>query len=83
MDPVYSSIYKACIFAAIISFVIGFFTSSVTSYGAYIAGYSVLILGTMLILINLFANILKLSNNSSIYQIIKYLRAVEIVLHHI
>lgn len=61
----YSTIYKACIIASIVSFVIGFFTPTNVSLGAYIAGYSVLTLGIMMILIVLFNNILKVSPNSS------------------
>jgi hypothetical protein len=61
----YSTIYKACIVASMISFIIGFFTPTNIALGAYIAGYSVLTLGIMMILIVLFNNILKVSPNSS------------------
>ena len=47
MKDWYSSIYKAFIIASIISFIIGFFTEGNVSLGAFIAGYSVLILGIM------------------------------------
>lgn len=70
MEPILSSIYKSCIYTAFIAFIIGFFTTSTTSFGAYIAGYSVLILGIMLILVVLFANILKFSANNSMLQVI-------------
>ena len=53
----YYSVYKAFIFAGIISFIIGGFTESNTSLGAYIAGYSVLILGISMILIILFSKV--------------------------
>lgn len=66
----YSTIYKACIYASIVAFVIGFFTSSTTSLGAYLAGYSVLILGTMMILITLFSHVLKVTANDSTLQIL-------------
>ena len=42
--------------AAVIAFMIGFFTQSQTSLGAYISGYSVLILGIMMILVMLVKN---------------------------
>jgi hypothetical protein len=70
MKDWYSTVYKACIFAAIISFILGFFTESKTSLGAYIAGYSVLILAVLMILIVLFNNVLNTGGNDSIFQII-------------
>jgi hypothetical protein len=70
MTSWYSSIYKACIFASIISFIIGFFAQSQISLGAYLAGYSVLILAIMMILIILFNNVLKTTVNGSTSQIL-------------
>ena len=64
----YSSIYKGCIYASLISFIIGFFSTSQVTLGAYIAGYSVLILSIMMILIVLFNSIFKTTTNSSIIQ---------------
>lgn len=55
----YSPIYKACIVASMITFIIGFFTPLSISIGAYITGYSVLTLGIMMILVVLFYNVLK------------------------
>jgi hypothetical protein len=66
----YSTIYKACILASMISFIIGFFTPINVALGAYIAGYSVLTLGIMMILIVLFNNILKVSPNDSSFSIL-------------
>jgi len=66
----YSSVYKACILASLVSFIIGFFTQDKISLGAYIAGYSVLTFGIMMILIVLFNSILKTSGNSSTTQIL-------------
>jgi hypothetical protein len=57
MKDWYSSIYKGFIMSSIVSFIIGFFSQGNVSIGAYIAGYSVLILGIMMILIILFNNI--------------------------
>lgn len=70
MKDWYSSIYKALIFASLIAFIIGFFAQSQMGLGAYIAGYSVLTLGIMMILIILFKNVLKVSSNGSALQII-------------
>jgi hypothetical protein len=74
MKEWYTNIYKAFIFAGIISFIIGFFTSSTTSLGAYIAGYSVFALAILMILTILFYQVLKFNNNnnsffSTIYNI--------------
>lgn len=68
MNNLYSSIYKAFLYAGMISFIIGFFTDSKTSLGAYITGYSVLILAVLMILVILFANILK-SNPTSTFNL--------------
>lgn len=70
MDDWYSTIYKACIYASIVAFIIGFFTSSSASLGAYLAGYSVLVLGVMMILIVLFSNVLKVSSNAPTLQML-------------
>ena len=70
MSDWYSTIYKACIYASIVAFIIGFFTSSSASLGAYLAGYSVLILGIMMILVILFSHILKVTANDSTLQIL-------------
>lgn len=66
----YSTIYKACIYASAISFTLGFFTNASTSLGAYLAGYSVLTLGIMMILVILFTQVLKTNVNSSMFQIL-------------
>lgn len=70
MKDWYSTIYKACIIAAVIAFIIGFSTQSETSLGAYISGYSVLILGILMILVILFSNILRVTQNDTTTQII-------------
>lgn len=66
----YSTLYKACIYAAAVAFLLGFFMDPSTSLGAYLAGYSVLILGIMMILIILFSNVLKTTANDSTFQIL-------------
>lgn len=68
MKDFYSTIYKAFIYASIVAFIIGFFTDSNLSLGAYISGYSVLILAILMILIILFSNILRVDQNSSMFQ---------------
>ena len=70
MSSWYSSIYKAFIISAIISFVIGFFSEGKVSLGSYITGYSVLILGIMMILLILFNSIMKITEGQSIFQIL-------------
>jgi hypothetical protein len=66
----YSTIYKACIYASSVAFIIGFFTNSKASLGAYLAGYSVLILGIMMVLVILFSQVLKVTSNSSTLQLL-------------
>jgi hypothetical protein len=63
MNNLYSLIYKAFIYAGMISFIIGFLSDSKISLGAYIAGYSVLILAILMILVLLFSHILKSNPN--------------------
>ena len=58
------------IISAIISFVIGFFSEGKVSLGSYITGYSVLILGIMMILLILFNSIMKITEGQSIFQIL-------------
>lgn len=70
MNNFYSTIYKAFIYAGVVAFLIGFFTDSNLSLGAYISGYSVLILAILMILIILFSNILRVGQNSSMLQIL-------------
>lgn len=70
MNYWYSTIYKAFIFASLISFIVAFFTNSSTSLGSYIAGYSVLILAILMILVIIFSQILKVNVNSSMFQVL-------------
>ena len=66
----YSNVYKAFIFAGIVSFILGFFTGAKSSLGAYMAGYFVLILAILMILTVLFNKILTVGGNDSISQTI-------------
>ena len=70
MKDWYSSIYKAFIMASVIAFLISFFSTGQISLGASLAGYSVLILGIMMILIILFQNILKFNQNQGLFKIV-------------
>lgn len=70
MKEWYPTIYKSLIYAGIIAFIIGSFTESETSLGAFISGYSVFILGIMMILVILFSNILKANQNQPIMRIL-------------
>jgi Na+/H+-translocating membrane pyrophosphatase len=70
MKDWYSTIYKACIFSSVIAFILGFISDSKTSLGAYMAGYSVLILAVLMILTILFNNVLKVTANDSTFQIL-------------
>jgi len=70
MNEFYSTVYKACIYASIVAFIIGFFTSSSTYLGAYLAGYSLLIFGIMMILFILFSHVLKTTSKDSALQIL-------------
>jgi hypothetical protein len=70
MKEWYPTIYKSFIYAGIIAFIIGSFTESKTSLGAFISGYSVFILGIMMILVILFSNVLKANQNQSIWRIL-------------
>ena len=70
MKDWYSSKYKGFIISAIVSFVIGFFSEGNVSLGSYITGYSVLILGIMMILLILFNSIMKITEGQSVLQIL-------------
>lgn len=66
----YSGVYKALILASTIAFIIGFFSQGNVSLGAMLAGYSVLILAVMMILIIIFKNILNVTNGQSSLQVL-------------
>jgi hypothetical protein len=70
MSDWYSTVYKSFIYAGVISFILGFFTDSNTSLGAYIAGYSILLLAILMILIISFNNILNVDGNISTFQLL-------------
>ena len=70
MKDWYAGIYKALIAASVVSFLISFFSSGNVSFGSILAGYSVLILAIMMILLVLFNNILKITQNASAFQIV-------------
>jgi hypothetical protein len=69
MKDWYSGIYKGFIISSIILFVIGFLSEGNVSLGAYITGYSVLILGVMMIVAILF-NRMKIEEGEPFLQIL-------------
>lgn len=73
MKSWYSSVYKAFIIGSVISFLISFFSTNTVSLGALLSGYSLLILGIMMILLILFNNILRITEGQSAFQIIYYI----------
>uniref|UniRef100_A0A6C0EUP4 Uncharacterized protein n=1 Tax=viral metagenome TaxID=1070528 RepID=A0A6C0EUP4_9ZZZZ len=70
MKDWYAGIYKALISASVISFIISFFSSGNVSFGSILAGYSVLIMAIMMILLILFNNIFKVPQSGTTFQII-------------
>lgn len=70
MSDWYSSIYKSFIMTSIITFIISFFSTGNISFGSSLAGYSILILGIMMILIILFQNILKSNQDQKLLYLI-------------
>lgn len=69
MNDWYSSVYKGFIIASIIAFIIGFFSSGAVSLDSYIAGYSVLILGIMMLMILLTTQSLSILPGGSTLEI--------------
>ena len=70
MKDWYASIYKAFIIAGMIAFITGFFTQGNVSLGAYMSGYSILVLAIMMLLIVLFNNLLQITQHQSTFQIL-------------
>ena len=70
MKDLYSSLYKSCLLSSVVAFIIGFFSSGNISVDSYITGYSILLLGIMMILIILLNNILKITQDQQIFQLI-------------
>jgi hypothetical protein len=70
MKDWYTSIYKACIIASAISFLISIFSSGTVSYGSMLSGYSLLILSVMMILLILINPILNISQGNNGFQYI-------------
>jgi preprotein translocase subunit Sss1 len=70
MSNWYNGIYKGFIMASVIAFVIGFFSQGEVSLGAYISGYSVLILAIMMILIILINNMMRVLKSPSTFEMI-------------
>ena len=68
MSTWYSSVYKAFMMVCIICFLISFSTSGETKFNSTLAGYILLILSILLILIILTKNILQVTNGKSMFQ---------------
>ncbi len=66
----YPSVYKAFIYASIVVFILGFFADAKNSLAAYLAGYSLLTLGIMMILVVLFSKIMKVTPTGPTSQLI-------------
>jgi hypothetical protein len=66
MNDYYLAIYNSLIYAGLISFLIGIFSSNQVSLGAYITGYSVFILALLMILIIVFSKANLDLNNFSV-----------------
>ena len=66
----FSKVYEAFIVSSIVAFIIAFFTEGQAALGAYISGYSILILALMMILLVLFNRILGVSSTDSSFQIL-------------
>ena len=70
MSNWYNGIYKGFIMAGVIAFIIAFFSHGEVSLGAYIAGYAVLILAIIMILIILINSVLRVTKDESSFRII-------------
>jgi len=68
MSDWYPTVYKALIMSSVIAFIISFFSSGDVSLGALLAGYSVLILGVMMILLILFNKLIIVTQGQSTFQ---------------
>jgi hypothetical protein len=65
----FSKVYEAFIVSSIVAFIIAFFTEGRSALGAYISGYSILILALMMILLVLFNRILGSPSSDTSFQI--------------
>lgn len=66
----FSNVYKGFILSSVISFIIGMSTQGTASLGAYIAGYSVLTLGIMMILLMIFNKTTTSTQDQTSFQMI-------------
>lgn len=69
-NTIYSGIYKSFLIVSIILFVIFFFTSGSISYGSVITGYTILIIGLLMLLLQLFEKSLEILGNQNIFRLI-------------
>jgi hypothetical protein len=68
MNGWYSNIYKALLLASVITFVISLFSSGTVAFGSILAGYSILTMSVMMLLIILFTQILKVTQGQGILK---------------
>lgn len=68
MNSLYPFIYTAFFIASAITLIVGIFTKSTTALGAFIAGYSVLGVAVMMLLIVVFSNVLQNSYGQTSFQ---------------
>ena len=69
MNKLYTSVCKGFIISGMVAFILGFFTQTQVSLDSYIAGYLILSLGMMMILINLFYRILNVTYPQTSFQV--------------
>ena len=68
MTTLFSSVYKAFIIVSGICFIISYMTSDAASFGAMLAGYSLLILSIMLILLTLVQSTFRVNEGRTMLQ---------------
>lgn len=68
MNDIYSYVYRAFILSSVVAFIIGFFSNSKVEVGSYIAGYTVLSFGIIMLLLILLKNISKSEQTQSTKQ---------------
>ncbi|MFY7729606.1 MAG: hypothetical protein ACOVRN_08820 [Flavobacterium sp.] len=68
MNSLYPFIYTALFVASAITLMVGIFTKSTASIGAFIAGYSVLAVATVMLLVIVIANVLQMNEGRSALQ---------------
>lgn len=68
MNDIYSYVYRAFILSSVVAFIIGFFSNSKVEVGSYIAGYTVLSFGIIMLLLILLSNLKEISQTQTTTQ---------------